>query len=301
MTAQQAPEDRRAQEATAPPKPRTETSRASRGFKLGLTHFLLLVGVVISVFPFYWMVVMSTNGTADIFKYPPTLWFGSEFATNVGNVLDSIDFWNSLFNTLFVSLATTVLILFFDSIAAFAFAKYEFPAKNLLFVILLATFMIPSQLSTVPLFVIMANFGWVGSFQALIIPGAVNAFGIFLLRQYAQNAVPVELLDAARMDGCGFLRQYWNVAVPLLRPGLAFLGIFTFIYTWNDYLWPLVVLTNPDKVTLQVALSQLFGVYQTDYSMVMAGTLLAVIPLLVIFFIGARQFLNDLAAGALRQ
>lgn len=274
----------------------------SERVKLIVTHALLLLGVAISVFPFYWMTVMATTSNEDIFGYPPKLWFGPNLWTNIGNVLDGIPFWDSMLNTVIVAVATTVLVLFFSSLAAFAFAKFEFPAKRVLFVLLLATFMVPGQLSTVPLFVIMSELGWVGTLQALIVPGMVSAFGIFLLRQYAQSAIPGDLLDAARIDGCGFFRQYWSVAIPLLRPALAFLGIFTFITAWNDYFWPLVIMVNPDQVTIQVALAQLRGLfYQSDYSMVMAGTLLAVIPLIVVFFIGARQFLGNLTAGALKQ
>ena len=265
-----------------------------------ITHLLLVLGVLLSIFPFYWMLVMATRTTPEIFRFPPALVPGPQLMENVRNVFASIDFWGSTWNSFLVAAITTVLVLFFSSIAAFAFAKFDFPGKNVLFVFLLATFMVPSQLSIVPSFAIMAQLGWVGTLQALIIPGAVSAFGIFLLRQYAEGAISGELLDAARIDGCGFLRQYWNVAVPLLRPALAFVGIFTFIGQWNDYLWPLVIMNNPEQLTLQVALSQLFGVYATDYSMVMAGTLLAVIPLLVVFFLGARHFLSNLAAGAIK-
>jgi cellobiose transport system permease protein len=266
-----------------------------------VAHVLLIFGVLISIFPFYWMFVMSTTSNEDIFAYPPRLAPGPNLWTNIDKVINGIPFWSSVINTVIVSVLTTVLVLFFSSLAAFAFAKFDFPAKRVLFVFLLATFMVPGQLSLVPSFVIMSELGWVGTLQALIIPGMVSAFGIFLLRQYAENAVPNELLDAAKIDGCGFLRQYWSVAVPLLRPGLAFLGIFTFINAWNDYVWPLVIMINPDQVTLQVALSQLRGLYQTDYSMVMAGTLLAVLPLIIVFFIGARNFLGNLAAGAIKQ
>jgi cellobiose transport system permease protein len=275
---------------------------ASQVIKSIVTHILLLLGVVVSIFPFYWMVVMASRSTGDIFKFPPEIIPGTKLVENIRNLLNSVDLIGSTWNTLIVAVATTVLVLFFDSLAAFAFAKFEFPGKNILFVFLLATFIIPSQLSVVPSFVIMANLGWVGTLQALIVPGAVNAFGIFLMRQYAQGAIPSDLLDAARIDGCSFWRQYWHVAVPLLRPIMAVVGIFTFINTWNDYLWPLVVLIDPQHITLQVALSQLFGLYfQADYGMVMAGALLAVIPLIVVFFIGARQFMSDLAAGAIKQ
>lgn len=263
-------------------------------------HVLLMVGVAISIFPFYWMIVMASNTTADIFAYPPKLVIGSHLFENMGRVLDNIDFFGAMMITLFASTGVTVLVLFFDSLAAFAFAKYEFPGRNLLFGILLATFMIPSQLALVPSFVMLAEFGWIGSLKALIIPGAANAFGIFWMRQYARGAIPDELIHAAQVDGAGFFRQYWTVGLPILRPGLAFLGIFTFISVWNDFLWPLIVMTDPNRITLQVALQQLNGVYGTDYSMVMAGALMSVIPLIGVFIIGGRHFIADLAAGAMK-
>ncbi len=264
-------------------------------------HLLLVCGTLVSLFPFYWLIVMATNVSADIFRVPPKLTFGSSLFSNIAQVLASIDFFGAFLNTLFVTSITTLLILFFSSLAGFVFAKFTFPGKNALFVILLGTMMLPSQLSLVPSFVIMARLGWVGSFKALIIPGAVTAFGIFWMRQYAQSAIHSDLIDTARIDGCGYLRMYWNLALPFLRPALAFLGIFTFIGAWNDYMWPLVMLTDPHKYTLQVALAQLTGIYTTDYSMVMAGTLLATLPLIVIFLVGSRQFIGDIALGALKE
>ena len=259
---------------------------------------VLLLGVLVSLFPFYWLVVMASITTQEILRFPPRLVPGTHLLENMREVIHRIDFFGSLFNTVVVSVAGTVLVLFFDSLAAFAFAKYEFPARKLLFGILLATYMIPGQLSLVPQFVTMADFGWAGSLKALVIPGAANAFGIFWMRQYAQNSLPDELLDAGRIDGAGFFRLYWQVALPLFRPALAFLGIFTFIQLWNDYIWPLVVLVNPDRLTLQVVLANLNVAYNTDYAVVMAGALMSVIPLIVVFLVGARHFLRDLAAGA---
>jgi cellobiose transport system permease protein len=263
-------------------------------------HAVLMLGVIVSIFPFYWMLVMASNTTPDIFAYPPKLVIGSHLFENMGHVLDNIDFFGAMLLTLIASLGVTVLVLFFDSLAAFAFAKYEFPGRDLLFGILLATFMIPTQLALVPQFVTLAQFGWIGSLKALIIPGAANAFGIFWMRQYAKGAIPDELISAAKVDGAGFFRQYLTVGLPVLRPGLAFLGIFTFINVWNDYLWPLIVMTDPNKLTLQVALQQLNGVYGTDYSMVMAGALMSVIPLIGVFIIGGRHFIADIAAGAMK-
>ncbi|WP_152362095.1 carbohydrate ABC transporter permease [Microlunatus speluncae] len=265
-----------------------------------VTHACIIVGVLLSLYPFYWLVVMSTNTTAEIFDYPPKLTFGPHLIENLTKVVSSIDLIGALINTLFVSLACAVLVMFFDSLAAFAFAKYHFPGKNVLFVILIATFLVPGSLSLVPSFVLMSEIGWVGRFEALIIPGAANAFGIFLLRQFAAGSIPDELVESARIDGAGFWRTYWNVGVPMLRSGLAFLGIFTFIGAWNDYVWPLIILVNPKQQTLQTALQTLNSIYITDYSMVMAGALISVLPLIGIFIIGSRHFIANIAAGALK-
>lgn len=265
-----------------------------------VTHLCLLVGVLLSVFPFYWLVVMSTRTTAEIFGYPPKLTFGPELLTNVQTVLSNVDLLGALWNTFLVSALSALLVMFFDSLAAFAFAKYDFPGKNVLFVLLLATMLVPGSLSLVPSFVLMSEIGWIGGLQALIIPGAANAFGIFLLRQFAGSSIPDELIDSARIDGAGFFRTWWSVGVPMLRGGLAFLGIFTFITAWNDYVWPLIVLVDPQRQTLQTALAQLNLAFATDYGAVMAGALMSVVPLIGVFVIGARHFIANIAAGALK-
>lgn len=265
-----------------------------------VTHLCILVGVLLSIFPFYWMLVMSTNTTGDIFAFPPKLTFGPHFAENARNVLSSVDLLSAFANTLIVAALCAILVMLFDSLAAFAFAKYAFPGKNVLFVILLATFLVPGSMNLVPSFVLMSAFGWVGDLRALIIPGAANAFGIFLLRQFASSSIPNELIESARMDGAGFFRTWWSVGVPMLRGGLAFLGIFTFIGAWNDYVWPLIVLVDPAKQTLQTALATLSSVYATDYGMIMAGAVIAVLPLIGVFIIGSRHFIANIAAGALK-
>jgi len=264
-------------------------------------HAVLVVGLLLSAFPFYWAIIMSTHTSTEIFSYPPKLLPGSHFVQNIRSLFDNIDFFGSMFNSLLVAGAVTFLVLFFDSLAAFVFAKFDFPGRRLLFTLLMLIFMVPTQLAIIPQFVIMAKIGWIGSMTALIVPAAANAFGIFWMRQYMKSAIHDELLDASRIDGANFLRQYWHVALPVVRPGLAFLGIFTFMGQWNDYAWPLISLTNPDNVTLQVALSQLNGVHgTTDYGMVMTGALLALVPLLIVFAIGARQIIGDLGKGAIK-
>ncbi|MEU6552231.1 carbohydrate ABC transporter permease [Streptomyces sp. NPDC046915] len=279
-------------------RPRPVKGTRGRGIAL---HAVLVVGLLLSAFPFYWAVIMSTHTSSEIFSYPPKLLPGSHFLENLRHLFDNIDFFGSMFNSLLVAGAVTFLVLFFDSLAAFVFAKFEFPGRKVLFALLMAIFMVPTQLQVIPQFVIMAKLGWIGSMTALIVPAAANAFGIFWMRQYMKSAIHDELLDASKLDGANFLRQYWHVALPVVRPGLAFLGIFTFMGQWNDYAWPLIALTNPDNVTLQVALSQLNGVHgTTDYGMVMTGALLALIPLLIVFAIGARQMIGDLAKGAIK-
>ncbi|MEV6177411.1 carbohydrate ABC transporter permease [Streptomyces sp. NPDC052015] len=279
-------------------RPQGTSGSRRRGIAL---HAVLVAGLLLSAFPFYWAVIMSTHTSSEIFSYPPKLLPGSHFTENVRSLLDAIDFFGSMANSLLVATTVTFLVLFFDSLAAFVFAKFDFPGKRLLFVLLMFIFMVPAQLAAIPQFVIMAKIGWIGSMTALIVPAAANAFGIFWMRQYMKGAIHDELLDASRIDGAHFLRQYWHVALPVVRPGLAFLGIFTFMGQWNDYAWPLIALTDPDNVTLQVALSQLNGTHgTTDYGMVMTGALLALIPLLIVFAIGARQIIGDLAKGAIK-
>ncbi|GGK90175.1 cellobiose transport system permease protein [Curtobacterium luteum] len=288
---------------TAAPSSRTTVTRRRRrgpGASRVVLYTLLTVGAVVSIFPLYWLFVMASNTTSDIYKSPPVFVPGPWLFQNIGEVFDKIDFGGALLNTVIVSVSVTALVLFFDSLAAFTFAKFDFPLRKTLFTIVLVTFMLPMQLSIIPQFITMTNLGWVGHLQALIVPAAANAFGIFWLRQYILSSVPDELMDAAVIDGAGFFRQWWTVCIPLIRPGLGFLGIFTFIGSWNDYLWPLIVLNDPNHLTLQVAMAQLNTTFANNYSMVMAGALLSVLPLLVVFLIGARQFIGDIAKGAIK-
>ncbi|MGW6904191.1 carbohydrate ABC transporter permease [Streptomyces sp. NPDC054940] len=280
--------------------PATGARRRPRRPK-GLTaHVFLVLAVLISVFPFVWTIVMATNTTKDIYKSPPKLTFGSHLLENIRHVLDTIDFFGSMLNTIVVASVTTVLVLFIDSLAAFAFAKFDFPGRKVLFGTLLVFMMLPLQLAVLPQFILMSEIGWVGMLKALVWPSLSNAFGIFWLRQYIENGVPDELLDAARIDGAGFFRQYWNVALPMIKPALSFLAIYAFVNAWNDYVWPLIVLTNPDHVTLQVELAQLNLGHNTDYSMVMAGVLMAALPLVIVFSIFARGFIAGATEGAVQ-
>lgn len=286
--------------AVAPvPAPKRRPSAAARRRSL-LPHVVLWVGVLAALFPFYWSVVMATNTTRDIFSTPPKLVPGTHLLENISNVFARIDFFGALANTAVVAVVTTALVLTLDSLAAFAFAKFEFPGRRVLFGLLLLLFMLPAQLSLIPQFLIMRELGWIGQLQALVVPALANAFGVFWMRQYMSTSVPDEVLDASRLDGCGFFRQWWHVAVPTARPGLAFLAIYTFVASWNDYVWPLIVLVNPQVQTLQTSLAQLNVSFGTDYSMVMAGALMAIIPIMVAFLFLSRWFVADGTAGAVK-
>ncbi len=265
------------------------------------SHLVLAIGVVVFAFPFYWLLVMATNSTSDILASPPRLVPGGQFLANFEKVTAGSDFVQAFVNSLVLTVISSAVQLFLASLAGYVFAKRRFPGRNALFSLLLATLIIPTGVSIVPSYQIYTNLGWIDSFLPLVVPSAVTAFGVFWMRQAAQSNVPDELVDAARMDGAGFMRTFWSVALPCMRPSLVAFGIFQVMWTWNDYLWPLLVLNSPDKFTLPVALQQLTGNYgATDYSVVMAGTLVAIVPLLILFLILRRTVLENAASGALK-
>lgn len=265
-----------------------------------ILHALLIFGLLLSLFPFFWMIVMATNDTSAVYTVPPTFTFGSELMNNISEVFASTNFLNSFKNTVFVTVVATFFKLFFASLAGFVFAKYDFRGKNFLFFFLLATMMIPSQLSLVPNFIVMDTLGWLGDFKALIIPDLASAFGIFLIRQYSEEAIHNDLMDAGVMDGCNNFRLYWHIALPIMRPMLAFFGMVTFMGVWQDYLWPLIVMTNPEKYTLMIELAQLKSLYSIDYALVMTGSLLATLPLIIVFLLFSKQFIAGIADGAVK-
>jgi cellobiose transport system permease protein len=263
-------------------------------------HFVMVIGAILSLFPFYWLLVMSTATTADMFRFPPRLLPGDQLLINIGKVLDHVGFFRSFGNSLLVAGTHTLLVLFFCSLAGFAFAKFQFPGKAPLFFFLLATMMVPQQLGLIPQFIIMQKLGWINDLKALIVPGAASAFGIFWMRQYTASVVHDELINAGRIDGCHSFNLYWRVALPVLRPALATLGIISFLGSWNDYLWPLVVISVQDKFTIQMLIASMNGVYSTDYSMVMAATLMATVPLIIVFSLFSRQFIAGLMQGSVK-
>lgn len=264
-------------------------------------YVLIIFGAVISLFPFYWLTVMATNDSSAFMRYPPVLSFGGQFLTNVRNLLDNVNFGTAMINTFIVAIVKTLGGVFFCSLSAFYFAKFDFPGKKWLFAFCMLTMMIPPQLNMIPQLIIMNKIGWLSTLRALIIPGLIPAFGIYWMNQYCTGAIHDDLLNSARIDGCGTFGLYLHVGLPIIIPGCAFLCIYIFMDSWNDYLWPLIVTSDSSKNTLQVALAQLQGAYNsTDYGMVMCGVLLATLPLFVIFLLFSKQFTADIAAGAIK-
>ena len=263
-------------------------------------YIFIIFSTLISIFPFYWMFVIGSNTTSDINKFPPVVIPGANFLVNAQQVFERIDFFGSILNSLIISSLITLSVLFFCSLAGFAFSKLEFEGRDGLFIFLLATMMIPPQLGLIPNFMIISKLGWLDDVRAVIVPGMVSAFGVFWMRQYISSAVPYELIEASRMDGCSNFRIYWNIVIPTVRPGLATLGIVTFMGAWNDFLWPLIVLKDKSSHTIQIALRTLNDVYFTDYSMILAGTFMATLPILVVFLLFSKQFIAGITDGAVK-
>ncbi len=202
-------------------------------------------------------------------------------------------------NSLIVALSITLFHMFFDTLAGYAFAKKRFPGRTILFWMLIATMMVPAYVTMIPLYLVARDVHILNTLWALILPGMASAFGIFLMRQYIQT-LPSELLDAARIDGCGEWRVFWNVVLPLCKPAIGALAIFTFVQHWNDFFWPLIALSNPSTYTLTVGVAGLQGEFSTDYGIIFAGAALAALPMIVFFFIFQRSFLEGVRMGALK-
>ncbi|MFI7066240.1 carbohydrate ABC transporter permease [Kribbella sp. NPDC050124] len=269
----------------------------------GLVYFTLLVSLVLSVFPLYWLFVVATRSNDVVGDMPPPLLPGGNLGENVqrlfGPEAEAAHFARGLLNSAIASVAVTVSVVFFSSLAGFAFAKLRFRGRNALLLAVLATMMVPVQMGLVPLYMVMVKLGWQNHLQAVIVPFLVSAFGVFLMRQYAERAVPDELIEAARLDGCTTFGLFLRVVSPALRPGAAVLGLFTFMATWNEFLWPLAVL-EADNPTVQFSLSQLATQYYTDYTLMFTGTLIATVPLLVVFVLFGRQLISGIMDGAVR-
>ncbi|GAB3368696.1 carbohydrate ABC transporter permease [Amycolatopsis echigonensis] len=281
----------------------TQTSLRARAARLGkprkATYGVLIVFVLGSLFPFYWSFLVASRDNGMLTERIPPLLPGGNFFANAARVFDTVPFWRALANSIIVSGTVTLTTVLFSSLAGFAFAKLRFRGRNGLFVFIVVTLAVPTQLGIIPLFIAMSKLGWAGGLQSVIVPNLVTAFGVFWMRQYTVDALPYELIEAARVDGCSMIRVFWNVCLPAVRPAAAILAMFTFMTSWNDFLWPLVVL-DAGNPTVQVALEKLQSGYYVDYSLVLAGTTLATIPILIVFLLLGRQIVAGIMQGAVK-
>jgi cellobiose transport system permease protein len=287
----------------APRRRRRILGRAPSDSPAGpLTYIVLVLTILLSAFPVYWLLVVASSTEDELAKIPPSIRPKGNLGDNVHAVFtqDNVHFVKSLFNSLVVASIVTVSVLFFCSLAGFAFAKLQFRGRNVLMVVLIATLAVPNQLGVVALYILMGKLGWNGELQAVIVPSLVTAFGVFYMRQFILDAVPDELIEAARVDGASTLRIYGSVVFPALRPAVGVLGLFTFAATWNDFQWPLITLSGGDHPTVQVALSNLASGQFILWTHVLAGAFLATLPLLVIFFIAGRQIVAGIMEGAVK-
>jgi cellobiose transport system permease protein len=252
------------------------------------------------------MFVIATNTDEALAKIPPQVLPGGQLLTNLREVFSMQDvfFLQSLGNSVIVSSVVTASVLFFCSLAGFAFAKLRFRGRNALMVMVILTMTVPNQLGVVALYILMGHMpgegGWNGTLLAVIVPGLVSAFGVFYMRQFILDAVPDELVEAGRMDGASTMRIFWSVVVPAVRPAMAVLGLLTFVATWNEFQWPLITLGGTDYPTSMVALSDLASGNYVLYRRVLAGALVATLPLLVMLFIGGRQIVRGIMEGAVK-
>jgi len=267
---------------------------------MSLLYAILIGGALLASFPFYYTLVTMTHRTSAILSIPPPIWFGGDLVQNYNELLDALPFWNALFNSFAISTIHTILVLFFCSLGGYGFAKFQFPGREILFGFLLATLMVPGSIGIIPLFIVFRNLHWIDTWYPLIIPGIANAFGIFWMRQYITSAVPMDMMDAARIDGAHEFRIYWNIIVPVIVPALAALAILTFMGKWNDFQLPLLILKDEAKYTLPVALSTLQSLRGTEKGVQILGAAGAIIPILTVFVLASRQFMSGLTAGAVK-
>jgi multiple sugar transport system permease protein len=276
----------------AAPATRRPAGRRTRGH--GLVHLVLIVGAVAMIFPFVWQTLTAFKTLTQSVAVPPVILPQPWVWTNFPEVFASMPFGQMFANSVLLTIGRTVGQVALCTMAGYGFARIPFRGRNVVFVLFLSVLMVPSQLYLLPQYEIIQSLGWLNTLQALVVPGIFSAFGTFLMRQFFMS-MPAELEEAARIDGANPWQTFWRVMLPLAKPGIIALVVFTVLWSWNDLLWPLVVTTDPEKMPLSVGLSQLVGLHTTDYPVLMAGALLATLPMLVTFMFLQKQFIQGIA------
>ncbi|WP_211231442.1 carbohydrate ABC transporter permease [Paenibacillus harenae] len=266
--------------------------------KTVLYLFLILVAVTCLV-PFYSMFITSTHANSDIAR-SLLFWPGDQFMVNYNRLISTVNIWRGFLNTIFITVTFTALNLYFAALAGYGFSKYNFKYRNGLFLFVLGTMMIPGQLGIIGFYKLMNVFHMLNTYWPLILTGIRDAFGIFLMKQIADSSVPNEIIESGRIDGCGELNIFHKLVLPLMAPGLATLGIFSFIGKWNDFLTPMIILFNNDLQTLPVMIASVKSQFSSDFGAQYVGIVISVVPILIFFSIMSKRIISGVAAGAVK-
>ncbi|WP_190960446.1 carbohydrate ABC transporter permease [Vibrio gigantis] len=261
---------------------------------------LLVVSALITVFPFVWSALLSTRDRSEIFGSGISFAIGDSLAINYAKLLEIMPFWKAMFNSIYVAFLGTTISLLFCSMGGYAFSVFKFRGKNVLFGMLVGSMAIPPVLSLIPYFMIVKFLGLLDNHMAVWLPFTTTPFGIFLMRQHVIASIPKELLEAAKLDGAGEFRTYWSVVLPLMKPALATLAIVQFVFFWNMFMQPLVVLNNPDNYVITQALRSVQGIPNTPWGAVMLGTTISILPLVITYLFASKQMISGLTSGAVK-
>ncbi|MET8979074.1 carbohydrate ABC transporter permease [Streptomyces sp. NPDC004539] len=293
-----------APEEAAPKATRRRLAKSGRAG--GQLHGGPIAYIVLGLFtfgslaPLIWTAVAASRDTNRLAQTPPPFWFGSNLFKNLDKAWTDANLGKAFFNTTIVAGTSAITIVILSTIAGFAFAKLRFRGRGAMMLIVIGTMMVPPQLSIIPLYMMVAKLEWTDQLQSVILPSLASAFGVFFMRQYLIQALPDELIEAARVDGAGSWRIIWHIVFPAARPAMAVLGMLTFVQSWNDFLWPFLVLSQTGNPTVQVALAALGRGYTPDQSLIMAGAFLGTVPLLLVFAIFGKQIVGGIMQGAVK-
>ena len=259
-----------------------------------LVHIILIIGSIWMIFPFFWMILTSFKTFSETTRIPPVIFPKSFSFANYNTVFLTLPFKQFYINTIVTSFTVTIGQIIVSTMAAYVFARLKFPGNKILFFIVLSVMMVPTQIFIIPQYMTMKYLHLLDSLPALIIPGWFSAFSVFLLRQFFMT-LPIELEEAARIEGCGTFKIFYSIMLPLAKPGIVAASIFSILWSWNDLMWPLIVNNSMEKMTLAAGLASLQGQHLTNYPVIMAGAFLAVLPMLIIFLIFQKQFVEGIA------
>lgn len=271
----------------------------SRAMTRTVVYLVLVGGAVTMVAPFVWMISTSLKTNLEVFTFPPTFIPEVFQWHNFVDIFEVVPYGRWFLNSLFITLVQTVLYLFVASLAAYTFARLQFPGRETIFMLYLATLMVPSEVTLIPKFILIKELGLIDTFTAVILPGVFNAYGVFLLRQFFLT-LPASLEEAAIIDGASYFRIYWSIILPLAKPALATLSIFSFRGAWNDFMWPLIVINSEKMKPLSVGLSSFQGLYETNWPYLMAASTLALIPIVIVFVAAQKYFVEGVALTGLK-